>query len=254
MGFANEAPFAYVDPDTGKLTGESPEIARIILGRMGIKHIQGVLTEFGSLIPGLKAGRFDLIAAGMYVTPTRCHQVNFSEPTYSIGDAFLVRRGNPHDLHGYDDVKRQPGVRLGVMAGAVERGYALRSGVPESQLVIFPDGPSGVAGLQAGRVDAFAVTSLTGRDLLGKAGSAEIALARPFHDPVLDGHRTRGYGAFAFRKADVAFRDRFDTELRRFVGSPEHLALVRPFGFTREDMPGNVTTQELCARHSAAKP
>ena len=35
---------------------------------MGINQVEGVLTEFGSLIPGLQARRFDIIAAGMYVT------------------------------------------------------------------------------------------------------------------------------------------------------------------------------------------
>lgn len=254
VGFANEAPFAYVDTDTGRLTGEAPEIARVVLKRLGVSRIEGVLTEFGSLIPGLKAGRFDLIAAGMYVTPKRCRQVAFSEPTYSIGDTFLVRAGNPHGLHGYDDVKRQGAVRLGVVAGAVERGYALRAGVPESQLVIFPDGPSGVAGLQADRIDALAVTALTGRDLRGKAKSDGIALATPFHDPVFDGRPARGYGAFAFRPSDVALRQGFDGVLRSFIGSPAHLALVRPFGFTKVDMPGDVTTEDLCARHAAARP
>src|SRR5690606_1898152 len=49
IGFANEAPYGYATPD-GKLTGESPEVARAILEKMGITEIDGVLTEFGSLI------------------------------------------------------------------------------------------------------------------------------------------------------------------------------------------------------------
>ncbi|MFQ5467316.1 MAG: glutamine--fructose-6-phosphate transaminase (isomerizing), partial [Kiloniellaceae bacterium] len=41
----------------------------------------------------------------------------------------------------------------------------------------FPDAPSAVAGLLAGRVDAFAATALTARDLLAKARSDALALA-----------------------------------------------------------------------------
>ena len=37
--------------------------------RWASTQVDGVLTEFGSLIPGLQAGRFDIIAAGMFVTP-----------------------------------------------------------------------------------------------------------------------------------------------------------------------------------------
>ena len=63
IGFANEAPFGYATPE-GTLTGEAPEVAKAVLAKMGIPEVDGVLTEFGSLIPGLKAGRFDIIAAG----------------------------------------------------------------------------------------------------------------------------------------------------------------------------------------------
>lgn len=246
VGFANEAPYGYVDSATGELTGEAPEIARAVLGRLGVTEIEGVLTEFGSLIPGLKAGRFDLVAAGMYVTPERCREVEFSQPTYSIGGAFLVRAGNPLELHSYGDVKANDDARLGVMAGAVEAGYARRVGIPRSRIVTFPDPPSAVAGLLADRVDAFAATVLTARDLLAKARSEKLALAEPFHDPVFDGQPARGYGAFAFRPADDALRRAFDEVLAEFIGSEEHLALVRPFGFTQDEIPGDVTTEELC--------
>src|SRR5690606_12923904 len=94
IGFANEAPYGYATPD-GKLTGEAPEVAKAVLAKMGINEVDGVLTEFGSLIPGLKAGRFDIIAAGMFITPARCNEVAFSEPSYGIGQAFLVKEGNP---------------------------------------------------------------------------------------------------------------------------------------------------------------
>jgi len=246
VGFANEAPYAYVDTETGRLTGEAPEIARVVLERLGVEEIEGVLTEFGSLIPGLKAGRFDLIAAGMYITPARCREIDFSRPTYSVGGAFLVREGNPRDLHAYEDVVARDDVRLGVMAGAVERGYALRAGVPRKRLVTFPDPPSAVAGLLAGRVDAFAATVLTARDLLEKSAERPVELADPFRDPVFDGVPARGYGAFGFRPTDDALRRAFDAELEGFLGSEGHLEQVRPFGFTREMLPGEVTVAELC--------
>nr|BFE94367.1 hypothetical protein GCM10020185_49030 [Pseudomonas brassicacearum subsp. brassicacearum] len=94
IGYANETPFAFTETD-GNVTGESPEIAKIIFAKMGIKQVNGVLTEWGSLIPGLRAGRFDVIAAGMYITPARCKQVLFTDPQYQLPDALLVAKGNP---------------------------------------------------------------------------------------------------------------------------------------------------------------
>jgi polar amino acid transport system substrate-binding protein len=246
IGYANEAPFAYLDVQTGQLTGEAPEIARVILKRMDIPKVEGVLTEFGALIPGLQAKRFDLIAAGMYILPRRCEQIAFSNPTYGIGEAFIVRAGNPKDLHSFADVARDPGVTLGVVAGAVERSYAKKTGIPDDRVKVFPDAPSALAGVESGRVDAYAGTSLTMRDLLSKAGKADVALAAPFTDPVINGKSVRGYGAFGLRKADHKLLARFNAELADFIGTPEHLQLVSPFGFTREDLPGNVTAAELC--------
>lgn len=247
VGYANEAPYAYMDPSVGKVTGEAPEVARAVLEDLGIEEVEGVLTEFGSLIPGLQAGRFDMIAAGMYVTPARCEQVDFSDPTYCIGEAFVVARGNPLDLHGYDDVEASDEALLGVVAGTVERGYARDLGIPDDRVVVFPDAPSALAGVEAGRVDAYAGTSLTVNDLLAKYGGDALERAEPFRQPVIDGEPVRGCGAFAFRPADDELRRAVDRRLDEFLGSEEHLETVRPFGFGENEMPGGVTAKELCA-------
>jgi polar amino acid transport system substrate-binding protein len=246
IGFANEAPYAYRDQASGALTGEAPEIARKIFADLGVPEVEGVLTEFGSLIPGLKAGRFDMIAAGMYVTPERCREIAFSEPTYCIGEAFMVRKGNPLGLHGYADVVRTPQARLGVVAGTIELDYAEKLGIPRDRIVIFPDTPSALAGVQAGRVDAYAGTSLTVQDLLDKARDDTLERAAPFEDPVIDGKPVQGCGAFGFRIADRALREAFDVRLKELLGSEEHRRLVRPFGFTEAEIRTRPATESLC--------
>jgi polar amino acid transport system substrate-binding protein len=248
VGFANEAPYAYMDNQTGRLTGEAPEVARVILGEMGIHRIVGVLTEFGSLIPGLQAHRFDLIAAGMYILPQRCKQIAFANPTYSMGDAFLVRVGNPKHLHGYGYVVRNHAARLGVVVGTVEQRWANELGVPADRLVIFPDTPSALAGVQSSRVDAFAGTSLTVRDLLKKVQGG-VEEAQPFSEPVINGRRVRGFGAFGFRKSDNKFRTVFNKNLEKFIGTAAYFKIIRRFGFTRDNLPGRVTAKELCQGH-----
>jgi len=247
VGFANEAPYAYLDPETDRLTGEAPEIARVVLKDAGVAEVEGVLLEFGQLIPGLKARRIDVIAAGMYIPPERAKEVAFSNPTYGIGEAFLVRKRNPHGLHSYADVVAKEDVRLGVVSGTVELGYAGKLGIPEDRVVIFPDAQSAVAGLQADRVDVYAGTALTVNDLLRKAEDPGIERADPFTDPEIDGRTVRGYGAFAFRKEDEALRGAFDEGLAKFVGTDAHLALVAPFGFGPAEMPAGVTAADVIA-------
>ncbi len=246
VGYANEAPLAFMDSASGQLSGEAPAVLRHVMSELGIEHVEGVLTEFGSLIPGLQAGRFDAIAAGMYITPERCKQVSFSNPTYSIGSAFIVAEGNPKGLHSFEDVAKAADATLGVVVGAIESEYATQSGVPQDRIVIFPDAASALAGVQAGRVDAYAATALTVNDLLAK-GAQGVERAQPFTDPEIDGESVRGYGAFAFRQDDVQLLEAFNNALKNYIGSEEHLAAVKPFGFTENELPGAVTAEALCA-------
>jgi polar amino acid transport system substrate-binding protein len=241
IGVANEAPYGYVTPE-GELTGEAPEIAKHILSEMGIDEVEAVVTEFGSLIPGLNAGRFDMVAAGMFLTPERCQQVAFSEPTYGIGQAFLVQDGNPKNLQTYEDFADNSDATLAVMAGAVERGYARESDVPDDQVMVVPDLAAGTAAVQAGRADAFALTSLSIRRLA--EGAEGVEMADPFSE--VAGQSVKGHGGFAFRPEDQAFVDAFNAELAEFIGTEEHLQLVAPFGWTKDELP-EMTTEELCA-------
>ena len=90
IGYANEAPFAYTLPD-GRATGESPEIGRVVFDKMGVKKVSPVLTEWGGLIPGLLAGRFDVIAAGMYITPERMQRYKRTGIlASSVGSALIL--------------------------------------------------------------------------------------------------------------------------------------------------------------------
>lgn len=247
IGYANEAPYGYLDTATAEVTGEAPEIARVILARMGIDHVDPVVTEFGSLIPGLKAKRFDIIAAGMYITPQRCREAAFSNPTYKIGEAFIVRKGNPLDLHSFEDVARHATATLGFVGGTVEQGYAEAVGIPEDRIVLFPDNISSLTAVRAGRIDAAAATSLTVRHLLRKADTDEVEIAEPFYDPVIEGETTYGYGAFGFRQEDRELVVAFNRHLEDFIGSKEHLELTAPFGISRDSLPGDVTSRALCA-------
>src|SRR5207247_10679606 len=83
IGYANEAPFAYTEPN-GNVTGESPEIVKKIAVKLGIKKTEAVLTEWGGLIPGLQAGRCDVIAAVLDAAAGRLQQGRVPGPIYPL--------------------------------------------------------------------------------------------------------------------------------------------------------------------------
>ncbi|MEF3304362.1 ectoine/hydroxyectoine ABC transporter substrate-binding protein EhuB [Paenibacillus sp. GYB003] len=244
VGFANEKPYAYATPD-GKLTGEAVEVARVVLNRLGIKEMNGVLTEFGSLIPGLKAKRFDIITAGMFVTPERSKEVLFANPEYSIGQAVAVKKGNPANLHSYADIAKNKDVKIAVMVGAIEEQYLVKSGVAESQIVTVPDQPSAISALQSDRVQAVTMTGPSLQAMLDSAKDGKIERVQPFEQPTIDGKSVRGYGAAAFRKEDDEFVKAYNAELEKLQASGELLKLLQPFGFTEAELPGDMTAEEL---------
>lgn len=247
VGFANEAPYAYATPD-GKLTGEAVEVSRAILNKLGIKEMNGVLTEFGSLIPGLNAQRFDIITAGMWINADRAKQVGFANPDYQIGEGIAVKAGNPLNLHSYKDIGVNPKAKVGAMSGSAEVKGLTGSGVAESQIVSVPDQPSALAALQAGRVDVITMSGPALQSVLDTAKDTTIERVKDFSQPVIDGKSVVGYGAAVFRKTDNDFREAYNKELAAMETSGELLTTIKPFGFTEDNLPKGITVEEVIAK------
>ncbi|MTE19192.1 ectoine/hydroxyectoine ABC transporter substrate-binding protein EhuB [Streptomyces sp. TRM43335] len=241
VGIAGEVPYGYINKQ-GELTGEAPEIAKVIFKRLGVENVVPVPTEFGSLIPGLRSQQFDVVSAGMYITPERCEQVIFSDPEYVMLDAFIVRKGNPKGLYTYQDIVEK-NARMASGTAYAEIDYAVANGVPRDDILILPDQVAGLAAVEQGRVDVFAGTSLTVRQVVEGSNRAEAT--EPFQ-PVVDGEPAVGAGGFAFRPTSTDLRDAFNRELRKLKQSGELLEIVKPFGFTEDEMT-DLTAKELCA-------
>ncbi|MEV5983496.1 ectoine/hydroxyectoine ABC transporter substrate-binding protein EhuB [Streptomyces sp. NPDC052051] len=241
LGIAGEIPFGYIDKN-GELTGEAPELAKVVFKRLGVDRVQPVPTEFGSLIPGLNSQQFDVVSAGMYINQERCEQVIFSDPDYQMLDSFIVRAGNPKDLHDYRDIVAKK-ARFATGTGYAEIQYAVEAGYRQSDILIVPDQVAGMNAVEAGRVDAFAGTALTTREVVRSSRKTEAT--KPFA-PLVKGRPHVDGGGFAFRSAETALRDAFNAELKRMKENGELLRILRPFGFTPAEMT-DMTAKELCA-------
>lgn len=245
MGFTNELPYSFAKD--GKLTGGDTVVIRKILADMGIKELAGVLTEFQSLIPGLRARRFDMNST-MYIRPARCKQILFTDPIWMVADSVLVRADRTKRFDGFDQVAADPSIKVGFLAGAAIRETMMKAGVKEAQAIPFPDQPSAMAALKTRRIDGFANTALGNQALLDAMNDPEIVKATPFKPATVDGKPVVGYGALGFRLEDRDFYEEFNAKLAAFVGTPEHLALVRPFGFTEVEVMAakGVKAADLC--------
>jgi len=248
MGFANETPFSYATPE-GKLAGVDVDILNYLLAKMGIQEIDGGLTSFGGLIPGLKAKRFDLVSSAIYIKPDRCAQVAFAEPLYILGDAIIVAQGNPKKIHSYSDVAANPALKIGYPTGGTGvSDNAKAMGVKDDQLLGFPDGPSGFAAVKAGRIDGYATTAMVGETQLREMKDPSLERADPFEQAVENGKKRFGIASFAVRQEDKELLAEINKHLTAFRGTPDYLAILEKYGLTKADLPPDgLTTAQACA-------
>ena len=241
VAFFNFKPYAYKN-EAGELVGEQVDILRHVVAAMGGKVASEQATEWGNLIPGITAGRFDIVAAGMFVTPKRCAAVRFSEPTFGIRQSIVVPKGNPDGVADYDSI-RDKGLTMAVVSGAAQVGYAERSGIDPAKVMQLPDNPTAVAALRAGRADAYAISAPGARELVAGLPEQDMEAVPAFG--TVAGELAIAHGAYAFRKEDGGFVDEFDKVLTAFIGTPEHLAIMERHGMSADELPKS-RTAELC--------
>lgn len=235
IAIANEPPWTQVNAD-GTVTGAAPEVAAAVLARLGVDEVIASISEYGAMIPGLQARRFDLVTAGLFIKPERCEAVIFSEPDLCDAEAFAVAAGNPLGITSYAELGAHEEVVVGAPGGGTEERLALEAGVPRDRVIVVPDAQSGVVMLQDGRIDVYALPLLSLISLLDTADDANLELVGPLADTPI-------YCAgAAFHPDDTAFRDAYDAELAALKESGEFAAIIEPFGFNAEA--ASMTTRE----------
>lgn len=239
IAIANEPPFTAVKAD-GTVSGAGPDVARAVFKKLGVNDVVASISEYGAMIPGLQAGRHDVVTAGLFMKPERCNAVSYSEPILCDAEAFLVKKGNPKGFKSYADIAKDEKATIGAPGGGTEERLALEAGVPRERVIVVPDGQSGLKMLQDGRIDTYSLPVLSINDLVKKANDPNIEVIAP-----VQGAPVYCDGA-AFRKGDTALRDEFDKVLAELKTSGEFAKIVEPYGFSAEAAM-STTREKLCA-------
>ncbi|MFB8104538.1 MULTISPECIES: ectoine/hydroxyectoine ABC transporter substrate-binding protein EhuB [Streptomyces] len=242
VAYANEAPYGYME---GKeLKGEAPTLHREIFKALGVDELKPTLSEWDGLIPGLQAGKYDVVSAGMAITPERCGNAIFSEPEFISPTALMVRKGNPKKVTDLDSAK-EAGITIGVMSGAVEGGYAKGAGIPEGKIKTLQKPQDGADAVKGGRIDAFLLTGISLRWLAKTNPDTEVTES---FVPQIDGNAQFSPGGAVFRKGNEDLRDAFNRELKKIVSDrSRYVQLLEPYGFGKSEIPPeDLRTADLC--------
>lgn len=240
IGFAHEIPWAYPGEGNEPL-GFANALALGVLESMGYTNIEPVVTDWGGLIPGLQAARFDIITGGMFITGARCANVAFAEPMGKFGNSFIVQKGNPHEIQTYQDIKEKD-VTMVTVSGFVNVDEALREGVPESKIMQVPSLTELLAAVRAGRAEVGAGNDFAMRELASNAPE-EIEAT----DTTALPDWTNNWVAIAFKNEDQDFLKAFNEAQAKYLGTPEMLEAVGKFQYTEAQLPDDTKTEWICA-------
>src|SRR5699024_3890575 len=241
VGFAGEAPYSF--EEGGELQGATVAMHREIFGELGIDTVEGKLTDWNSLIPGLNAKQFDAVSAGMSILPDRCAEAAFSEPEFQYTTALMVPAGNPEGLENMQSFV-DSGLTVATMSGAIESSYAESLGLDSIEV----GGPQdGVDALKAGNAAAFALTAIS-LNWLADNTVDDVEVTESFVAEI-DGVKQVGAGGTVFRKDDTSLLDAYNEKLAEIIADPErYLSIVGDYGFTEEELPPeDMTAEILCS-------
>lgn len=242
VGIAGEEPYSFLD-ESGEPTGATIALHEAVFAEMGIDTVEATVVDWNSLIPGLNAGRFDAVSAGMSILPDRCANALFSDPEISYTTALMVPEGNPEGLQTMQDME-DTDLTVAAMTAAIEQGYAEDTGID----LMTVDAPEdGLEAVVAGRADAFALTGISLRALAERNADAPVEVTDPFV-AVVNGVEQVGAGATVFAQGDEALRDAYNEAYHSVVSSADDfVGIAGEFGFTDAEFPPeDVTTEMLC--------
>ena len=161
------APFTYHDKD-GKLTGYDVEVTRAVADKLGVK-VEFKETQWDSMMAGLKAGRFDVVANQVGLTsPERQATFDKSEP-YSWSGAVLVARKD-NDIKSIDDIK---GVKT---AQSLTSNYGEKAKAAGAELVPVDGLAQSLTLIEQKRADATLNDELAVLDYLKKNPNAGVKI------------------------------------------------------------------------------
>lgn len=138
-------PFETLD-DQMNVIGFDIDVMQEVAKDLGVK-LEIVQMDFGSLIEALKAGKFDIVAAGVTIDEKRQQQVDFSDPYIAGTDALIMHVDSNLKVNSLEDLK---GLTIAAQLGTVQAD-ALKEveGINVAEYDLFTTAATAVAAKQA---------------------------------------------------------------------------------------------------------
>lgn len=158
VGSSGDAPFAYIDQQTGEFKGVDAEIIKEAAKRLGINNVEMKLIPFSELILNLNSDNIDIICDCMYIKSDRAKQVQFGDVWYTQGGGLAVpENSNINSEEDFDPKTTTVGYTTGTIWQGVVEGWEKDGKIKKA--VATGNQSESLIALQYGKIDAFLTDS-----------------------------------------------------------------------------------------------
>jgi len=193
------SPWMMKDPNGSEFVGFDVDMIKELTKIMEVKYELVPVPNFGQLIASLQSGKCDVIMSALTRTTKRAMAVNFSDPYFVLGSAWVVR--NEHaELNKLEDLD-DPKVTIVVEQGSISE-QRTRAHMPKSTVKALPVGGDAMrlTEVETGRSTAASIDSLKVPAFKAQLPWAKFIPADAFENPV----EPAGL-AYAVRHGDIDF-------------------------------------------------
>ncbi|NLK22783.1 MAG: amino acid ABC transporter substrate-binding protein [Clostridiales bacterium] len=168
VGSSGDAPFAYIDQQTGEFKGVDAEIIKEVAKRLGIEKVEMKLIPFSELIVNLNSDNIDVIADCMYIKKERAKQIYYGDVWYTQGGGLIVPQDSKvNSVEDFDPSKAVVGYTPGTIWQGIVEGWAEKGLI--SKAISSGDQTESIVALQYGKMDAFLTDSTVAEDLFSNS-------------------------------------------------------------------------------------
>lgn len=115
-GYVSNPPSCMKDPNTGELSGIFVEAIEEAAKKLELKVDWTEEVGWGSMIEGIKAGRYDMVPCAIWPTSQRSRHVDFTRPLFYSGVCAYVR-SNDNRFDNDIALINSPSVKIATMDG-----------------------------------------------------------------------------------------------------------------------------------------
>jgi len=179
----------------GKLEGFDVEIAKLIVGEMGVQeaNIEWIEAVSANREPYIQQDKVDFVVATYTINDKRKQVVDFAGPYYEAGQDIMVAKGNPEGIAGPDDLA---GKKVCSVTGSTP-AENIRTNYPEAKLTEFDVYSKCAEALKNGSVQAVTTDNVILLGLISQDQEAFELVGKPF---------TKEPYGIGVKKGDTQFR------------------------------------------------